>query len=435
MNKATKIDKNASSLVYYRLLKIIIVGSYIPLGIFSFSTLITPLDIIYMFSLLFLVIYSKNISLFKLKYVSTILLSFGLYILLRFLLQNYVKGQSEIFPVFTFINPIILLYLFAQINEFTYLFKLFNFLILILTISMLIGVFGSLIGEPFASIRIFLAKNEHWKYFGRGDKLVGLDETIFGFGYTVGFLPLLLFIKYHFTKNQIYIYIIVLSILAIWLNGERSTLLFSMIFFNIFTYSQYKSKMLSVIIKTVLFAVLLFSLYLSFSQEIVETGVDRLLKTTWVEDGRRLHKQLIGFNIIINDPLTGGNIQTYEKDYYYKYGNYPSSTHNSYINVGMYAGVFGWLFLLITLVSLYKILLVVYKAEDNPELKFFFFGVILSFLIPMSNATLHNAGIFTSEKSTWLLLGFLISRYVNFSIYKKFGTESIESNIFIAPAH
>ena len=317
MNKATKIDKNASSLVYYRLLKIIIVGSYIPLGIFSFSTLITPLDIIYMFSLLFLVIYSKNISLFKLKYVSTILLSFGLYILLRFLLQNYVKGQSEIFPVFTFINPIILLYLFAQINEFTYLFKLFNFLILILTISMLIGVFGSLIGEPFASIRIFLAKNEHWKYFGRGDKLVGLDETIFGFGYTVGFLPLLLFIKYHFTKNQIYIYIIVLSILAIWLNGERSTLLFSMIFFNIFTYSQYKSKMLSVIIKTVLFAVLLFSLYLSFSQEIVETGVDRLLKTTWVEDGRRLHKQLIGFNIIINDPLTGGNIQTYEKELYF----------------------------------------------------------------------------------------------------------------------
>ncbi len=416
INKAN----NSNQKVYYSLLIIIIFGSYIPLGILSFSTLVSPLDIIYIISMIFLVIFSKGIYLFRIKYIKTIIFSYGLYIFLRFILQNYIKNQPEIFPVFTYINPIILIYLFAQINEFKYVMKLFNFLLLVISISMIIGLLSTFIGEPFASIRIFLSNNENLAYLGKNDRVVGLDETIFGFGYTISFLPLLLLIKYHFSKNPIYISLILLSILTILLNGERSTLIFSSIFFNIYLSYLVKRKRVYILLAGVLMVILLLFINISSNKNINITSYARLQNTTWLEDDWRIVKQYIGLNVIMDTPFTGGNINNYEMIYYQKYGLYPTSIHNSYINVGMYTGVLGWLFLILALFSIYKILLIVFKSYDNNKIKLFYWGLILSFLIPMCNALLHNAGIFTSEKNIWILLGFLISRYVKVSCVQKF---------------
>lgn len=394
------------SIAVFYLVFFLLFFSVIP--IYKISNLpVSPENVLYILIVMFLITYWK---IKNNNHVIIIIICYSSYHFLKYLIQFYLRG-SEINLIFLY-RDISLLLLFSMITNKKLYVKLLKSYSYILFFSMLFGLLIFFFGEPFDNLRIKIINNPTYimyGYYTKGMRVVGFHPSIFSFAYPLSILPVLLFTFYTLEKKWFILIMLFVSIIGVILNGERTTFLFSLVVIVILFRKWYKgSKKIIYIITIIIFGFLMQNFLTNYIKS--EHSVDRLVTSRKEEVYWRLTKQYAGFLSVLKHPITGAETEEYEALVYSWTGLTPSYVHNTYVNVGMHAGLLGWLLLIIFFIYTKKIINIFKsKSFSYPDLTILFQGVVGAFLSVLAVGFFHNAGIFTSERSTFILLGFLIA--------------------------
>ena len=349
--------------------------------------------------------------------------SYFLFLILHYVIGNYYKDNLSFnFPLFNAVSVFIILYVFYQVRSWIELKRLSNLFMLVLFFEGLFGLLVFVFGEPFASIRMTLGGySEGFIYYGKGDPIPGLDPTVFMYAYPVVILPIVSLASFSIKRNNLYLYSFVFSLLIVVLNSER--IVFGAVFLMVLTLLfklKIKIKLGTIILGTLLF-LLVFN---SFSENLLSesSGYSRVVSSN-NDIANRFFKMHTAIETVLNCPLTGGTAQDYINRTYRGYGFSPSSVHNTYIAIARNSGVLGFMLFLIAFFFIFRLIRKIKKQVIFNE-KNLFYGYIYSFIAVLLVGFFHNAGLFTREPFTWILLGFIIS----FNSVKKFSMNKKSRN-------
>jgi hypothetical protein len=389
----------------------IIVLSIIPIYKIPFLP-VSPDNMVYLL-LLFLMLanYGRSFSIdtnFK-----VIIITYVLYHLLIFTIRLY---EFNTLTKLTFLYRDILLLLgFSLISkkqEYYILFKIFTFAVFF---SAVWGLLMFLFGEPFAGLRIAIINNPvylEYGYFTKGMRIVGFNASIFGFSYVLAALPTLLLTLYKFERNIIYFVLILISFFVLLINAERAAFAFSLISFSILYYKWFRLDINILLI----ISIISFSIWVgayTYDPTTAPSALQRVQESTSDDLIMRLGKAWAGILAVIENPIFGGKADMYSSIYYRWYGFTPTYVHNTYVNVGMNAGIGGWLLCGVFSFCICKIILKIrnyYKSTKGiRNMNDLFIGTIYSFVPVLGVAFFHNAGIYGGETTSWTLLGFIIA--------------------------
>jgi len=387
---------------------IIIFSEAIPL---KFVNLPDPFDfnqLLYLIGFLISFSWARINRFIASKYFKWLFIPYLAYLLIYFIIENFIRREDTfIFPLFNAASVFILLYCFSQIKSFEEIQKLLSVLISFLLLDAIWGFLVFFIGEPFAEARMYLGGNlEGWVYLGKNDRIAGLSPTLFAYAYPVVITPLLAFSLFQY-KNQIkYILFTIFGLFIMVMNGERASfgavVLFALIL-------SYKLKLRIGVLSLVISLALLFVAYSTFKPHILsdKSAYSRVISSENSDTKYRFLKMYYGLKTVISDPLTGGKVTYYENEFYKRTNSIPSSIHNTYINVARNAGIFGFIAFLIFVRHLYIIIMDINRALD-PHHHYMFYGIIYSFYAILIVGFFHNAGVFTREPWTWILIGIIV---------------------------
>jgi hypothetical protein len=275
---------------------------------------------------------------------------------------------------------------------------------------MLYGFLIYYFGEPFATIRMAILgrANEYLFYFGKGDRLVGFDNKVFLFAYSLAALPILLLTLYKISRNNIYLVFIVITTIGMFLNGERAAFLSCLVVIIILIKKWFNAKRL--IVMLVVFSVL-FILFEYFIFEISTEEFVRIFTQKQMNEYlMRISRWVAGLLSIFQTPLVGSYIENYNSIFWQWWGEVPSSVHNTYINIGVFGGVIGWILFWIfgkNVIKLSKIMKV--RMKNSYKSTVLYQGIIGAFIASLLVGVTHNNGIFNGEKTAIILLGFIVS--------------------------
>ncbi len=298
-------------------------------------------------------------------------------------------------------------------------------------------IFGSLVyflGEPFTSIRAWMLQSA-----ATGDTLIGEGSqiaSVYGaphiFSYLLAAFPFLAVSLYLHEKKTIWLVAMVVLVLGLFLNAERSS---AAVFFAGVLYLALKSgqrarNLLLLAIVAVAFAGM--QLFIGsrvpsgppgdVSQSAYAHGTlsDRFGGTSVDEVVDRLAYQVHGIISVLKHPAIGPTQLEYAREVIGDTGVVSSALatevlapHNHYVNVGVRAGVPGWIVLAWCLWVLWKTQRVVRVAAWTrmPGLRVQHLCVSVGVAAVLANAIFHNAGIFTPELATTTMVGLLLAQY------------------------
>ena len=384
---------------------IIIFTEAIPLNFVrgvNVNQLLYILAFIISFSPIELISYLKSI------YFKRIYLVFLIFQLLKFYIGTYVKTEAEFeIPYYYSISSFILIYIFFRIRNFNQIYSLTKILLLFLMINAGFGLLNFLFGGPFAIVRAFLVANkEGWLFFGKGDRIAGFSPTLFHYGYQVVLLPVLMFMLYMWKRKNSYLTIAIISGFIVILTGERASLgAVVLVLFLIIRYLKIKVRLLPL-----LFSIVTIIVSINYFQKDLfseDSSISRLTsEESDLED--RFIKMGSALQTVFNNPFNGGTVYEYEYHFSRISGYYPSSPHNTYINVGRYVGIIGFFLLFLFFKKIYQIINQTVRYLNN-SFKKLYIGYLYSFIAVLIVGFFHNGGVFTKEPWTWIILGFLIS--------------------------
>ena len=142
------------------------------------------------------------------------------------------------------------------------------------------------------------------------------------------------------------------------------------------------------------------------------------------EAKERLSYQVHGLVSVIKHPLLGPTVEQYASEVTGRDGLLVSpaavakvlSPHNHYVNIGVRGGVPGWLLMGVVAVSVFGI----YRAASGAtrgsrRLRVQFMCISFGLAAAMGNAVFHNAGVFSPELATSVMLGLLIGLNLDLS--------------------
>jgi len=138
-------------------------------------------------------------------------------------------------------------------------------ILLFITFSVFWGLLIYFFGEPFQSIRMMVLGNADAYIQVKGSRIAGFSGSIFSFSYQLATAVVLSFGVYLEEKKFRWLLIFCLMIVGVILNGERSSALMAFLALMLMLSFHFRNK-----IKV--FFVLVLSLFLSKSQELLASG-------------------------------------------------------------------------------------------------------------------------------------------------------------------
>ncbi|MBT3168509.1 MAG: O-antigen ligase family protein [Candidatus Cloacimonetes bacterium] len=372
---------------------------------------IAPDNIFYGFIFLIFVVFNKLYSAAFNKQIKVILLTYVFYQLLKMFTSYLEIGRTEILQWWILRDYFLLVSFVITINRQNF-YKYLKWFTIVLSISMLFGLLIYFIGEPFASLRLKIINNPTMHYYGKGERVVGLNYSIFSFAYPLTILPILLLTIYKISSKHYLIILMVFSFLGLILNGERISLALASFVMLLLINRWFNAGRKIFLLIFLVLAIILFQSVMLSSDKNQDTigAVSRIQSTTSDELSIRFYKQYAGLVTVFKHPLTGGTNNNFKNETYALYGGVGNYSHNAIINIGMYAGFGGWLlfmFFFSNILSQIKKMSLKSKIINQ--------GVVFSFASLMGVSLFHNDGIFEGETVSLILLGFILgsSKYCN----------------------
>lgn len=141
---------------------------------------------------------------------------------------------------------------------------------------------------------------------------------------------------------------------------------------------------------------------------------------------------LAAFKIFLNNPfgIGVGQFSKYGAKFFPELSRFPgsyyiltTSAHNQFLNILVYFGIFGLLFLILFYYYIFKGLFRLYRQIDNSFVKGIIIGLIGSFTAYITNSMFHNAGPFMIDPFNWYFIGmtmFLFNNYNKIKTSKKY---------------
>ncbi|MCC7488571.1 MAG: hypothetical protein IT485_02900 [Gammaproteobacteria bacterium] len=306
---------------------------------------------------------------------------------------------------------------------------------LLVVVGVIQVVFGSLvffIGEPFASIRDWMLHSSDTgeMMIGEGSQIAGLYGPPHIFSYLLASFPFLAVGLYQREKKLIWLAALVVLVLGLFLNAERAS---AAVFFVGVLYLVLKAQQRAR--NLVLLAVLALA-FIGMQQLIGSrapgaspgavnqvalssgTLADRFGGTSIDEVVTRIMYQVHGITSVLKHPVIGPTQREYAREVIGGDAVFSGvlaaevlAPHNHYINVGVRAGVPGWLVLLACLWALWKAQRTLKAAvlRTHPDLRIPYLCFSVGLLAVMGNAVFHNAGIFSPELATSTMVGLLLA--------------------------
>jgi hypothetical protein len=328
----------------------------------------------------------------------------------------YYEEMINLFPVLRIVVTMLAFTMARSMNDLRWTMKL---TIVLIFLSMMWGFGIYFYGDPFAAFtKAYGYANENW--VGRmtmGSRMVGFFGDIVLFSYQLTLLPVFFWIKFRERYNILYLVLILIVSFAMIINGERALIL--AVIAGIMMYEGIGvTRIFKNLLAVMLIVVTMWGAnhFITSRTNFEDSAVERLTEEDEHLNDRFL-KQYAALLTIINNPWTGGSFQEYDLNYGMLTGHNANAAHNYYLNIARDIGIIAWFmfaFLIYLLLKHYRILKKHLNGTDNFE----FIHQIYIYIIAVSIIGLaHNAGLFYSEVTLFVLTGILISSMsISFSL-------------------
>jgi hypothetical protein len=378
--------------------------------------------------------------LLSMRYLGVIASSASLMILLGLILtyagldqlHNFAMSTEVYFPAEHFRTVVYLALFYVACRDARHVRFFVKCLATIGAIQVIGGALVYFFGEPFTGIRAWMNMSSMSTvdiYISKGSQLAGLYGLPHIFSYLLASFPVLAIMLFHTEKRLIWITFALIMVAGLYLNAERAALgavLLMYLIWMIRTHQRARNfavfGLISVTSLAIIVAVEQFAPHPTDVEESASyvhgSLLDRFGKSTVGEIGGRLMWQVNGAVSVIKNPLLGPSNEDYVRAVLGIRSGHISEwqvarappPHNHYVNVGLHAGVMGWLILLVWLRVLWRMHVNARRtlARDK-DLYLLHLGVSLALLGAMINAMFHNAGIFTPELATTSILGIYLA--------------------------
>ena len=390
---------------------------------------LAPMNILFYILILYLFTRIQDIIKLDAKII-TMLFLIIVFVLLSNLLN--VVQTKEFGNIASYIR-IILFMLFIPLacSDEKRLMVVLKFFLVMAAFSTVFGILIYFFGGPFAAVKKFLTQSQVTAglYYDKGSQVTGIYCLAHVFGYLLAAAPLLTFGVFCVEKKKKWIVFLFIFMVGVILNAERSALLMNLVvFFLWFVKDKGKRPFIFLLFVVIMssFFILPYLLDLAGYQKPTDikashqsgTIMERM-KESSVEDAvDRLKWQWHGIRSVLKSPILGVDHELYVRTvhnipYTVKNLNLYANTpwpHNHYVNAGMWAGVAGWLILLVFLTILISIHKDTQKQlQGFPKAGLVYSGLSLAVLGAMGNGLFHNHGIFRVEFATCTLVGLLFA--------------------------
>lgn len=390
---------------------------------------IAPINTFYYIGLIFLFLYFATILNFD-YYVLIILLllvSYGFVVQCCSLVKT---GEfHDLYDRIRDIEYIFLILIASQKEE--QLHTLVNIFIVLSFLSTVFGAMVYFIGGPFISLRSWLVQSMSTGSIpiGVSSQLTGLYSTPAIFGYVMASAPIVSYGIYQMTHNRWWLAMLLVLLLGLILNAERSALLMNVVVFYLCMRHTNKNPFKIIGFFLLVYCLMTGAVHMvkAFKGKAAHpadgalqhgTMMERLGKGGLDEAVNRIAWQVNGVRTVLRYPLLGATEEQYEATV--RAGNPRSAgpafgesipyPHNHYLNTGLDAGVLGWAGTAALFLMLRKLhVKAVKKLAKVPNLWPLYASVGLGMLGAMGNGFFHNAGIFSGELASCTMLAFFLA--------------------------
>lgn len=299
-------------------------------------------------------------------------------------------------------------------------------------------VFGSLVyvfGEPFSTIRDWMlqsATGEGAAVIGERSRIAGTYGAPHILAYLLAAFPMLALALYFIERRLLWLLALLVMLAGLFLNAERAAAGF--LFLGMFYVLWKSGQRMRILSLLVIFVVMFLGLQQAMNRLLAKspgpgmgltafnegTLTERFGTSTVDEMIGRLMYQVHGLASVVKHPLLGPTPGEYAAEVTGRSSIRLSDAavaqvlapHNHYINAGVRAGVAGWVLLGWALSALWAIhKLVRAVALRIPRLRTQHLCVVTGLGAAMGNSIFHNAGIFSAEIATMVMIGLLLGLY------------------------
>ncbi|MCL4779475.1 MAG: O-antigen ligase family protein [Gammaproteobacteria bacterium] len=356
---------------------------------------------------------------------------FLVYALLR-MFHNLVHSVSPFLP-FEHFRIVIFILALAQIcADDIMLRKVIKLLLVIAAIQIVFGLLIYVFGSPFADIRNWMLRvNVYEAFISKGSQLAGLYGPPHIFSYMLAAVPVLSVTMYLLERRLVWLGWMLLMLLGLFINAERAAMAALTVCTLLLVWKTSRALSSVLIVGVVglgLVGVQQVVGYLSASNEqqlgsayAHGTLTERLGETSVEEVISRIGYSLGGVSSVMKHPLLGPSKADYAREALGKdsgellAGGEVKETlasHNHYVNIGVNAGVLGWVvavWFFAILRRMHRISVERYRRNRPAYIRHC--GITLALLAALMNAFFHNSGVFSPDLMTCLLIGLLIADY------------------------
>lgn len=411
------------------IIQLLLILHFIPLPRL-FGMPFAPVNLVFLFSGLFLFIkFNIFARLNKRVFFLFVLLIFYFFMEFSFSLIRGESGGSVI-------GKLRIIYFMFFITVFLisekHILSLIKTFVFLTVFSVIFGTLLYLFGEPFTTIREWLAGSQSTTetiIIGKGSMLTGIYCIPHIFGYLLAITPIICLSLYFAEKKIIWMVFFTVCLIGLLLNAERSALLMNVFVISIFIIKQKKRAMMIFVILFSFMGFVLAQKHLfidsktldaseanyttgNLSERLAETSLDHVIK--------RLEWQLYGAGVVLKHPVLGATSEQYSMEMRkIRLGSSLSMSsakelapHNHYVNVGLKAGILGWGVMGIIFLIIIRIFFSDISSKlNNDKLKKNVIGLKLSVIAGLGNGIFHNAGLFSAELATCVSLAMLLTLY------------------------
>lgn len=394
---------------------------------------VAPENFVYLFTFFYFLI---NIA--DLKYLNRKIYVVIMLLLIFFFFEftfNLFQGES----IRTVVSKLKLVFFMLFVTTFCAtekcIIKVLKFFVILSLLSVIFGFLVYFIGEPFTSIRQWLTAGQSTSetiIIRKGSQLTGIYCVPHVFGYLMAVLPVICLSLFMAEKKFIWGVGLFVASIGLLLNAERSALLLTTLIIGIIIWRQKQRIILFVTLFLCVFLTIIFQNWFmsahatnSFREEAsYRTGslAERMKSSSVEEFIDRIKWQLHGVRTVLKHPFIGATQKDYAREVYSDNRNMIGvssrqiktvlAPHNHYVNVGIKAGIWGWLILAALFWQIGSVIKSDFRRmgmKDN--IVTIVLGLKLSVIAVLGNAVFHNAGIFSAEFASTTVLALLLALY------------------------
>jgi hypothetical protein len=310
--------------------------------------------------------------------------------------------------------------------------RLLKLLLIIGAIQIVFGLLNYTFGGPFTLFRNWVRQVQFGDaVISKGSQIAGLYGAPHIFAYLLSVLPVLSIAMFFLERRIVWLGWMGLMLLGLFINAERAALAAVVFCSLIMVWKVSRAS-------TAVFVLVVAGILVLSVQQVVEvldpgeanaagsayvhgTLSERLGETTTEEVFGRVKYQFRAAASVFRHPLIGPSWPQFVREVLGKgsgelvgSGELESTmaSHNHFVNLGLDAGIFGWViggWFLYILWRMHRISVERYRGQRAAYVRHA--GIALAVLAAMINAFFHNAGVFSPELATSYLIGLLVADY------------------------